>query len=100
MTPRTDGPDAALLRSAARRIAWQISAACAIVVIIVALIALSITEVRHGRPPLATVPARPMMALIGDEMPCSLLRKTARVTIKLPFSSRIPAPLESGVRMF
>ncbi len=48
---RPEGPDAELLRSAARRIAWQISAACAIVVIVVALIALSITEVRHGRPP-------------------------------------------------
>jgi signal transduction histidine kinase len=48
---RVEGPDAELLRSAARRVAWQISAACAIVVIIVALLALSITEVRHGRPP-------------------------------------------------
>ncbi len=51
MSRRVQGPDAALLRSAARRIAWQIAAACAVVVIIVAVIALSITEVRHGRPP-------------------------------------------------
>jgi len=33
------GPDADLVRAAARRIAWQISIACALVVVIVALIA-------------------------------------------------------------
>ena len=51
MSARAVGPDAALLRSAARKIAWQISAACALVVIVVAVLAFSITEVRHGRPP-------------------------------------------------
>ncbi len=44
-------PDSELLRSAARRIAWQISAACAIVVVIVAAVALTIGQFRHSRPP-------------------------------------------------
>ncbi len=67
------GPDAELLRSAARRVAWQISAACAIVVIIVALLALSITEVRHGRLP----PGRPPE--VRDDDLDDLLRETLAI---------------------
>lgn len=70
MSPRPDGPDAALLRSAVRRVAWQISAACAVVVIVVALLALSITQVRHGGRPTGPRPET------GDDDIDSLLRET------------------------
>ncbi|MGS0685388.1 sensor histidine kinase [Nakamurella sp. GG22] len=51
-SPRAERqPDAELLRAAARRIAWQISAACAIVVVLVAVVALSVGQFRHSRPP-------------------------------------------------
>jgi two-component system OmpR family sensor kinase len=41
------GPDADLVRAAARRIAWQISIACALVVVIVALIAFVLGPLLH-----------------------------------------------------
>ena len=45
------GSDADLVRTAARRIAWQISAACAVVVVVVAVVALSVGQFRHDAPP-------------------------------------------------
>lgn len=49
-TRRESQPDAELLRAAARRIAWQISAACAVVVVLVAAVALFVGQFRHSRP--------------------------------------------------
>lgn len=45
------GSDADLVKYAARRIAWQIAAACAVVVVVVAVVALVFGQFRHDRLP-------------------------------------------------
>lgn len=47
MTPATPGPDEKLVRAAARRIAWQISLAIALIVIMVAGLALLLAPLLH-----------------------------------------------------
>lgn len=62
------GSDAALIRTAARRMAWQISIACAVVVIVVAVPAFLLGPLLHPDPPPGRADAGDDDALVRDAL--------------------------------